>query len=246
MRSIVVEPSHGCGGHRAHAARAVSPHACFSSSPVVRFVVALATFALVGACASPALDEGRRAQIDVMVRSIQAHAYPELSGVEIQIDSFGSEDVFFESNFDVLAALWGERRYTIYVNPLLFERGVPGDALEGVVAHELAHTHDYQRRDRAGLLALSSVLLFDEDNARFERWTDLQAIARGYGPSLLRYREWQKEILTEEQWRRKLFFYYGPRELALLIDVRGRCPHTFYAMLSTPPLTARDIVTHCP
>jgi hypothetical protein len=201
---------------------------------------------LVQACATPALDDGRRAQVDTLVRSIQANAYPELGGVEIEIGSFASDDVFFESNFDVLAALWGERRYTIYVNPQLFERGVPGDALEGVLAHELAHTHDYQRRDRAGLLALTSVLLFDDDNARFERWTDLQAIARGYGPSLLRYREWQRSVLTDTQWRRKLLFYYGPKELSLLIDVRGRCPHAFYAMLSTPPIAVRDIVTHCP
>jgi hypothetical protein len=197
-------------------------------------------------CATTALEDGQRAHIERLVRKVQAEAFPELQGHDVAIGAFDEESAFFESNFDVLAALMGERRYRIAVNPRLFALDAPEDALAGVVAHELAHTLDYQRRDRWGLMELLPALVFSDANARFERWTDLQAVARGYGPSLLRYREWQRSVLTDAQWRQKLVTYYGPRELALLIDVRGRCPQAFYAMLSKPPRSTREIVTHCP
>lgn len=197
-------------------------------------------------CATVPLEEDRRAQIDRIVREVQADAFPELHGHGVQIGAFEDESAFFESNFDVFAALVGERRYRIAVNPRLFVLQVPDDALAGVIAHELAHTFDYQRRDRWGLVQLVPALVFSGDNTRFERWTDLQAVARGYGPSLMRYREWQRTVLTDAQWRQKLATYYGPRELALLIDVRGRCPQAFYALLSRPPRSVREIVTHCP
>jgi hypothetical protein len=201
--------------------------------------------AVVG-CATPALEEGQRAHVDSIVREVKAESFPELQGHDVEIGAMSDESVFFESNFDVMAALMGERRYKIAVNPELFALEVPNDALAGVVAHELAHTLDYQRRDRLGLMELLPALVFSDANVRFERWTDLQAVARGYGPSLLRYRQWQRSVLTDAQWRRKLITYYGPRDLALLIDVRGRCPQAFYAMLSRPPRSTREIVTHCP
>jgi hypothetical protein len=201
--------------------------------------------AVVG-CVTPALEERRRAHVDSIVREVQAESFPELKGHDVEIGALSDESAFFESNFDVFAALMGERRYKIAVNPRLFALEVPNDALAGVIAHELAHTFDYQRRDRFGLMELLPALVFSDANARFERWTDLQAVARGYGPSLLRYREWQRTVLTDAQWRQKLVTYYGPRDLALLIDVRGRCPQAFYAMLSRPPRSTREIVTHCP
>jgi hypothetical protein len=200
----------------------------------------------LSACATPNLAARDQEQIAAVVRDVRGDAYPELARADITLSTFSSDDAFFESNFSVPSALLGDRKYTIAVNPRLFEAAVPADALPGVVAHELAHTLDYERRDRPGLVALVPVLLFDDDTARFERWTDLQAVARGYGPSLLRYREWQRGVLTPEQWQRKLLLYYGPQELALLIDVRGRCPHAFYTLLADPPRTTRDIVTHCP
>ena len=207
--------------------------------------VLAATLAL-GACATPPLSQSQHDDVSALARELQARAYPELAGVTIDIGVMSSADVFFESNFDVPAALAGARRYRIAVNPQLFERGAPRAALAGVLAHELAHTSDYHRRDAAGLLALLPVLVLDNEGAVFERWTDLQAVARGYGPSLLRYRQWLRRVLSDEQWQRKRRLYYDPRELAWLIDVRERCPALFLAMLDAPPRTTREVVTHCP
>lgn len=214
-------------------------------APATARAVVAATLAL-GTCATPPLSRSQHDDVSALARELQARAYPELMGVTIDIDVMSSADVFFESNFDLPAALAGERRYRIAVNPQLFERGAPRDALAGVLAHELAHTYDYHRRDAAGLLALLPVLVSDDDSAVFERWTDLQAVARGFGPSLLRYRQWLQRVLTKEQWQRKRVLYYDPRELAWLIDVRERCPALFLAMLDEPPRSARDIATHCP
>lgn len=206
----------------------------------------LAATLVLGACATPPLSHSQHDEVSALARELQARAYPELAGISVDIGALSSSEVFLESNFDVFAAFMGERRYRISVNPQLFERGAPRDALEGVLAHELAHTYDYHRRDAAGLLALLPVLVLDDDSAAFERWTDLQAVARGYGPSLLRYRQWLRRVLTEEQWQRKRRLYYDPRELAWLIDVRERCPVLFLEMLDEPPRSTRDIVTHCP
>jgi hypothetical protein len=212
---------------------------------VSRCLVALFALVAVG-CATAPLTPDQEREVRGIVADVKRDAYPELRERDVAVATFSEDGAFFQSDFAVLSALMGEREYTISVNPRAYELGVPKDALHGVLAHELAHTFDYERRDRAGLVALVPAVLFAEDNTRFERWTDLQAIARGYGPSLFRYRMWQEKVLTPEQWAQKRATYYGPHELQLLIDARARCPQVFYAFLSEPPADAHDIATHCP
>lgn len=203
------------------------------------------------ACATAPLSAADDARVRAIVEQVRTHAYPELNDVALSFDTFSADDVFFQSNFALLPALVGERRYTLYTNPRVFDRvalrsTLPSDALPGVLAHELAHTLDYHTRDRTGLLALLPALLFDDDTARFERWTDLQTIARGYGPALLKYRRWQRTVLTPAQWAHKRSVYYDADDIALLLDVRGRCPAVFYGFFARIPTQRSSMVTHCP
>jgi hypothetical protein len=176
------------------------------------------------------VEEQTRASIE-RVRAV----YPELQGEELRVAAFVEDGVFFASNFDL-------HGYAIHVNPRAFELGLAErvDALDGVIAHELAHTLDYESRD---VLTLGLEYFFDEQ--AFERRTDLVAIRRGYGRGLLAYRIWQFRVLTPAQVREKKRIYYGPLEIALLLDAQARCPTSVDAMVVRPPRSAREIVRRC-
>ena len=142
----------------------------------------------------------------------------------------------FASNFEACSVL-GELQYEIHVNPHAFALGLEGEALDGVIAHELAHTLDYESRS---LVQIGAELLSDEPS--FERRTDLVAIDRGYGRHLLAYRIWQFGVLAKEQVAQKKRIYYGPLEMTLLLDVKDRCRESFRELFTRPPRSAREIV----
>jgi hypothetical protein len=164
-------------------------------------------------------------------------AYPELRDKPITIKAFEETAVFFASNF-APCSVFSDLEYEIHVNPHAFALGLKGEALDGVIAHELAHTVDYETRS---LVDIGAHLLFDEQS--FERRTDLVAIDRGYGPQLLAYRIWQFSVLTKEQVAQKKRIYYGPLEITLLLDVKSRCSEQFHALFAQPPRSAREIVS---
>lgn len=207
----------------------------------------------LSACASAPLPH----DLEVRVQHALAAnlvAYPELAGRSFALSVLDEHDVFFQSNFTLAAGTGAAQlssppplplAYAMQVNPRAFALGIDDEMLRGVLGHELAHSLDYQGRTAAQLLALAPLALFPEQHA-WERATDLLAVARGFGPGLLRYRAWQFRVLDDDAVAHKKRVYYGPTELALLMDVKERCPALFRTFAAAPPATAREIATRCP
>lgn len=102
----------------------------------------------------------------------------------------------------------------MYLNDRLLENG-PGDlALEAILVHELCHIRDFIEMSGWGLIRLYVNVNYDAAfEIRYERETDICALALGYSEGLKAYRRWlyrtiddpklvalkQKVYLTPEQ-----------------------------------------------
>lgn len=151
------------------------------------------------------------------LQQVRQQSFPELKGTSIQIGRFDESDSFFQSWLDPGQLIQGKWIYQIDVNQRFLELDCPVAALDAVLAHELSHTLDYHRGGIGGILAILWQLLWQP--AVYERRTDLQAIARGYGPGLILYRQCQYQALTPEQVQGKKLKYYSPEEMTLILDI---------------------------
>lgn len=179
------------------------------------------------------------------LRQVQQQSYPELEGRSLSMGTFTEAGSFFQSSFEPLSLLGPRPRYRIDLNP--GERPLaacPPDALDAVLAHELAHTLDYDRGGPAGTLAILAQLLIDP--APYERRTDLQAMFRGHGPGLLHYRRWSATYLSPEQQAVKARNYLSETEIVMLQAVIDRLDFARRkaleaALLTNPPLDAAQM-----
>lgn len=208
--------------------------------------VALAVGLAVGGCAAAPLGPADQARVARLIADDRAR-YPELTGRRVEVSSLNDDAVFFQSNFTIDSALGdGPLVYVIQANPRAL--AADDDALRGVLAHELAHTLDYETRTRAQLVDLLGPALVPTSST-WERKTDLIAVDRGFGPGLLRFRTWAFRVLAhsnKDALQEKRAVYYGPLELSLLLDVKARCPSLFARFVEEPPATAHGIATRCP
>ena len=118
--------------------------------------------------------------LDDILRRVVAKGFPELKRLRIAIE-FGELDPDTCFFYDQEAG-----RYRITVNDIL--RGAPTRALEGGIAHELAHiVHDSRLGRRQRELALARYARSAAYRMRDERSTDMRQIERGYGPELLAF-----------------------------------------------------------
>jgi hypothetical protein len=159
-----------------------------------------------------------------MVGQVLKDSYPELSSADIQVQSFASKSDYFRTSFDFQRFLFGRKmRYVIKVNPRVFELGAPEEALRAILAHELGHVFDFHRQKRVRLLGL--VRLSGKGyTARFERGTDLQAIARGYGDGLKAYRRWLYQNIPATKVEEKRRNYFSPEEIDAIEAKRKQNP----------------------
>jgi len=102
-----------------------------------------------------------------------------------------------------------------------FLEGANDDTIEGLMAHEFAHVKQYQTgttTDLARLLTdyvVATVTNNQEWLTAFETATDLQAIKRGYGNSLIAFREERKKQVAEGNMPDKnTHQYLTPQEIA--------------------------------
>ncbi|MEZ0367880.1 MAG: hypothetical protein ACAI44_02205 [Candidatus Sericytochromatia bacterium] len=182
--------------------------------------------------------------LDQKLTAVQQRSYAELDSARLELGSFSEADSFFQSSFEPLSLLGPRPVYRIEVNPRLLALDCPPEALEAVLAHELAHTLDYRQGGPLGVLAIGWQLLLDP--ASYERRTDLQAIFRGYGPGLIRYREWLYRQLTPAQISRKRRIYFSPEEIGLILQrLDGLSFAEFEQLrarwLAQPPLTMAQL-----
>src|SRR5262249_53007760 len=78
------------------------------------------------------------------------------------------------------------------------------------------------KRNRIQLIGLAR-LATKGFTARFERWADLQAIARGYGEGLKEYRKWLYRSIPPESLEEKKRDYFSPEEIdQILLAARAQ------------------------
>jgi hypothetical protein len=79
-----------------------------------------------------------------------------------------------------------------------------------------------RRGNRIRLLGLTR-LLSKNFTAHFERWTDLQAISRGYGEGLKSYCQWLYQNAPPNKLQEKYRDYFSPEEIdAILVRIQRR------------------------
>ena len=150
-------------------------------------------------------------------------SFPELKQTEVQVELLQSNSDFFRTRFGFPQFFLSKKmRYFVKVNPKVVELRVPEEGLEAIIAHELSHVVYYAQGNRLKLFGLTRLLSRDF-TARFERWTDLQAISRGYGERLKTYRQWLYQNVPQNKLEEKRRNYFSPAEIdAILSRIQNR------------------------
>lgn len=181
-----------------------------------------------------------------IMQRVQNTAFPELRKVAVQLGSFSEADAYFQSNFKFWTLLSSSPVYVVEMNPEIIVRGCPPEAIEAILAHELAHTLDYVQGGIPAIVQIGWTYLNPETRAVYEHRTDLQAIFRGYGPGLIQYRQWIYTQLNPEQLALKKAIYYLPEEiLQIQKRLQGLRPEQRLALektwLDSPPMNPQAI-----
>ena len=152
-----------------------------------------------------------------LVKEITQTSYPELADAEIRIVLFNNRSDYFRTRFAIPQYMTGQRmRYILSVNPEVFSRNCPDAAIRAIIAHEIGHVLFFSQRNRLRLLGL--VRLESKNyTAEFERWTDLQAISRGYGEGLKEYRRWLYQNVPQKSLAEKRRDYFSPEEIDAIL-----------------------------
>jgi hypothetical protein len=146
--------------------------------------------------------------------------FPELNGVHIYISKSKIKTTMLcKPVLNKSMVYRSKRSYTIsFTEKNSFGvpfNEIPQNALIGIIAHELCHIVDYQKRDFIQLLKLGLGYLAVKQRKRFiERKIDFMVIDRGLGRYLL---EWTNYCLsnTESKTYRKekMYYYLSPDEI---------------------------------
>jgi len=177
-----------------------------------------------------------------LLNEIEAASYPELRGADIQVKLFESQSDYFRARFAAPQFLTGRRmRYIVFVNASVFTRRAPEEGVRAILAHELAHVLYFRRRNRLHLLGLVR-LASKGFTARFERWADLQAIARGYGEGLKEYRKWLYQNIPVKNVSEKKRDYFSPEEINAIVSAAQRRPELLVYWLRHVPRSLKEIL----
>lgn len=180
-------------------------------------------------------------KIEGIVKEVVRTSYPELTNATIKVRAFSNTSDYFRTRFGIPQFVSGKKmEYLMMVNPQVFDRNCPESAIRAIVAHELGHVLYFSQRKRIRLLSLIR-LESKSYTARFERWTDLQAIARGYGEGLKQYRQWLYKNVPERSLNEKRRDYFSPEEIdAILLRLRAR-PQLLNYWLKQVPRNLKEI-----
>ena len=176
-----------------------------------------------------------------LVEEVKTASYPELKDADIQIKLFNSASDYFQTRFTVTSFLFRPKlRYLLKVNRRLFDQAATEAALRAILAHELGHILAFKSKARWRLLALVQ-LPSPVFTARFERRTDLLAIARGYGVGLKAYREWLYQHIPARKLTEKKRNYFSPAEIDALLHKMQTQPERLKSWLKHPPRSLPEI-----
>jgi Zn-dependent protease with chaperone function len=178
----------------------------------------------------------------LLISEIKVLAYPELRGVRIQEKLFESKSDYFRARFALPPFFNGRQmRYLIFVNDQVFKRQAPTAGVHAIIAHELAHVLYFSQRNRLQLLGLVR-LATKGFTARFERWADLQAIARGYGAGLKEYRQWLYRNIPARSLEEKKRDYFSPEEIDAIVAATQKRPELFAYWFKHVPMNLKEIL----
>ena len=162
----------------------------------------------------PAAGRTTYRTVDSLLSEVRRSSFPELAGEDIVLNELHSASDFFTSGTELRTFLKARRQraYLVYVNPKLFENPPPRAAIRAVLAHELSHIVDYNRRSFPGLARFTFHYLTSNE-ASYERATDLATLGRGYGCGLIAYREWLYRRVSPKSAAVKRRTYLTPEEI---------------------------------
>ena len=164
------------------------------------------------------------AKTKIIITEIVEKSYPELKKAKINVRIFESNANYFQSQFSLTRFLTCQKlRYNLYVNPGVFNKNAPEQAIYAIIAHELAHVLYYSERNRFELIGLVS-LIDKSFTAKFERRADLEAIARGYGEGLIKYRRWLYQNIPVKNVDEKKRNYFSPEEIEKMLEILKQKP----------------------
>ena len=119
-------------------------------------LLALVFFLVLLPFTTPRAQADPTERIQRLMEEVRLSSFPELQGVPIQIQLFGSESDYFQARFTITSFLRQRTlRYVLCVNRQLFAVPPPEAALRAVLAHELGHLLYYQSHCRLQLVLLA-------------------------------------------------------------------------------------------
>jgi hypothetical protein len=154
----------------------------------------------------PASAGDCEAFVRAKAQAVITRSFPELSGKPLKLQLFRHDSDYFQAR----------PRRTLRVNEKACEAVPPEKALEGVLAHELAHLASFERMGWLELALLGFRYWSAEDGPavrEHERETDLFAAERGYAEGLIAYRAWLYPKLAAEARAKKEALYLPAEEL---------------------------------
>lgn len=182
-------------------------------------------------------------QAKIFLEEIKKASYPELLKSNIRVKPFHSRSDYFQSSFGLFQFLFYPKMcYIVRANPAVVERHAPESGLRAIIAHELAHTFYYKKGNRLRLFGLIR-LISKGFTARFERWADLQAIARGYGEGLKEYRLWLYQNVPDEKLKEKKRNYFSPEEIDAIMSATRKRPELMNYWLKEVPRNLDEILS---
>jgi hypothetical protein len=204
-------------------------------------MILLAALILTIVARAGASDDAVIARVRQVVEEVKATSYPELKDAQIEIKLFDSPSDYFQTRFTFGSYLFKNRlRYLLKVNRDLFKNGVPEDGMRAIIAHELGHVVYYKSRSRVKLLGLVR-LAGGGFTAQFERATDLEAVARGYGAGLKSYRVWLYGHIPANKLAEKRRNYFSPEEIDALQSKLRVQPELMKQWRKSPPRSLEEI-----
>jgi hypothetical protein len=176
-----------------------------------------------------------------VIQDIRGTSYPELVRVDIRVRSFRSQSDYFRTRFSLSRFLLLMRmRYFVDVNPALFQEQAPSDGVCAILAHELVHVVSMSRGNRIRRFGLVR-LLSKGQTAKFERRADLEAVHRGYGDGLQKYRTWVYTHISPSKLQEKRRNYFSPEEIAAIEKKLLEQPGLFAYWSEHVPMNLRAI-----
>src|SRR5258708_607350 len=156
------------------------------------------------------------AAVGPVIQEVRRSSFPALAHIHLRVRAFRSQSDYFRTRFSLSRFLLLMRmRYSVDVNPALFQRQAPSDGICAIVAHELAHVASLSRGNRIRRVGLIR-LISERYTAKFERGADFEAIHRGYGDGLKTYRAWVYNHIPPDKLQQKLWTYFSPEEITAI------------------------------